>query len=81
MTTKQALIILMSVCLIISQQSLLAQKEKFSSETIIGGQWQVCTTLEFSEDYECKEKTKYRFTAYEFFANGTFKEDRQVVID
>lgn len=46
-----------------------------SAQTLPGGKWEVCTDLYFSKDYQCDSG----FTSYEFFGDGTFKEDRQPI--
>lgn len=64
------LILLFSSCLTFSQDSI-------STRTIVGGRWSICTSTKFSKNFQCTKG----FTSFEFFEDGTYKENQKRICD
>jgi len=63
---------LISVLFLLNSSVLFAQSISIkTSSDLVGGIWEVCTSRDFKNDYQCNKGV----VSYEFFADGTWREN------
>ena len=49
----------------------------FAQNTLVGGKWSNCTTMNFDENYNCKNSV----VQFEFFSDGTYKQLTEHIVN
>ena len=67
----------LAIVALCTSYSFSQAQDTLSNYKIPGGTWQVCVSMTYSDTFQCTKG----YTSYEFYTDGTYRENREAVYD